>query len=163
MNEEFKNSLKIIDMEDELASISDEIKRIKSTIKSLRKDKKNKIKLNYCLTFTEIAIALIGSFNPIAISATIFYMIAVFIFLKLIDIKTFGTFENIKKEKHKLFIQKEILLADYKDLENKLYKFKLFSEINKENNVEINNNYVEQNTLEKDKFKKLTLTKPNDD
>ena len=148
-------------MEDELESISNEIKEVRNKIKRLRNDKKNKIKLNYTLTITEILILIIGSFNPTFIPATIFYMFAVFAFVKLIDIKTFGTFENIKKEKNKLFIQKEILLADYKDLEKKLFKLKLFDNYKSENIVEINNR-IEENTLQKDKVKKLTLNKLNE-
>lgn len=162
MNEDFKNSLKIIDLEDELVSIKDEIKIITKTIKRLRKDKKDKIKLNFGLTITELLIAVIGAFaftSPV----TMIYMLAVFIFVKLVDIKTFGTFENIKKEKHKLFIQKEILLAEHKDLENKLINLKLFSVIKKDSNNKIDNNeFVKEDKLEKQNIKKLILTKPNE-
>lgn len=162
MNEDFKNSLKIIDMEDELVSIKEEIKIITKTIKRLRKDKKDKIKLNFGLTITELLIAVIGAF-AFASPVTMIYMLAVFIFVKLVDIKTFGTFENIKKEKHKLFIQKEILLAEHKDLENKLINLKLFSVIKKDSNNKIDNNeFVKEDKLEKQNIKKLILTKPNE-
>lgn len=164
MNEDFQNSLKIIDMEDELEEIRDEIKDFTKEIKRLRKDKKDKRKLNFALSITEIIIAILGAFNTFAISATLFYMITVFIFVKLVDIKTFSSFDNINKKIHKLFLQKELLLAEHKDLENKLFKLKLYSDIKKEDNIELDNNKsINENKLENNIVKKLTLTKPNED
>ena len=162
MKDDFKNMLKIIDMEDELNEITEEIDNLSQKIKNLIKNKKNKIKLNYSLTITEILIALIGSFNLISIPVTLFYMLTVCILIKLIDIKTFDTFDNINKEKRKLSIQKEILLAEYNDIEKNLFKLKLINDVKKENNaVVIDNNYNIENTLVKNNIKKLTLKKPN--
>jgi len=75
----------------------------------------------------------------------------------------YDSFDKINKKIHKLSLEKEILLVDYKELQDKLYRAQYVSNYTKESLNDINTiNYINEKKLENKKVKKLVLTKPNE-
>lgn len=159
-----KNIEEVLNLESDLECTDKKIKSIFKQIKKLRKDKKDKRFINCSLIISEIIVGIIGFSNPANILFTLVYMLFVIVVFKVPDMTIYDSFDKINKKIHKLSLEKEILLVDYKEIQDKLYRAQYVSNYTKENLIDTNNiNYTNEKELETKKVKKLVLTKPNKD
>jgi len=153
----------VLNLESDLERTDKKIKSIYKQIKKLRKDKKDKKFINCILTLTEIIVAIIGFSNSANILLTLVCMLITVVVFKIPDMTIYDSFDKINKKIHKLSLEKEILLVDYKELQDKLYRAQYVSNYTKESLNDINTiNYINEKKLENKKVKKLVLTKPNE-
>ena len=155
---------KIFSVENDLEKFQNDLKKYDEKIKEAKLCLKHKKKFNKFLVGAELTYVLLATILSITSIDVIFAVILCsYFFLNMLVTSVLGTISKNEDIIHKNSVRREVALANIDVISLKLEKLKKISNYKKENIIDIiDNNYVEEISLDNEKVKKLTLRKkPN--